>query len=96
MELADGEVLVIGGLLMEEEEKIHTRIPVLGHIPILGYLFKSEEFRQNRTELLVLVTPRLSENSEVFPWASVAMATIRSPGKTGLPSSVTFFWPGAV
>jgi pilus assembly protein CpaC len=34
VELADGEVLVIGGLLMEEEEKVHTRIPLLGHIPV--------------------------------------------------------------
>ena len=36
-----------------------VKIPVLGDIPILGSLFRSKEMRQNRSELLVLVTPRL-------------------------------------
>ena len=36
-----------------------SKIPVLGDIPILGQFFRSKDARQNRTELLVLVTPKL-------------------------------------
>jgi pilus assembly protein CpaC len=59
VELRDQEVLVIGGLLMEEEEEIRTRIPVLGHIPILGYLFSDTRKVKNTTELMLVVTPRI-------------------------------------
>ncbi len=59
VELADGEVLVIGGLLMEEEETIRTRIPILGHIPILGYLFSDTQTFKTETELMLVVSPRI-------------------------------------
>ncbi|MHC4067369.1 MAG: type II and III secretion system protein family protein, partial [Planctomycetota bacterium] len=57
VELADGQTFAIAGLVDNSMAKAVTKVPILGDIPILGYLFKSEEFRQNRTELLVLVTP---------------------------------------
>jgi len=56
VELADGQTFAIAGLVDNSMAKAVTKVPILGDIPILGYLFKSEEFRQNRTELLVLVT----------------------------------------
>ena len=59
VELRDQEVLVIGGLLMEEEEEIRTRIPILGHIPILGYLFSDTRTMSTQTELMLVVTPRI-------------------------------------
>jgi len=59
VELRDQEVLVIGGLLMEEEEEIRTRIPILGHIPILGYLFSDSRKVKQETELMLVVTPRI-------------------------------------
>jgi pilus assembly protein CpaC len=59
VELRDQEVLVIGGLLMEEEEEVRTRIPVLGHIPILGYLFSDTRKVKTETELMLVVTPRI-------------------------------------
>jgi pilus assembly protein CpaC len=59
VELADGQTFAIAGLVDNSITKAVTKIPILGDIPILGYLFRSEEFRRNRTELLVLVTPRL-------------------------------------
>jgi len=59
VELRDGETLVIGGLIMEETEKVRTRIPLLGHIPLLGYLFSSERNVSNENELVLAVTPRI-------------------------------------
>ncbi|MEJ2369712.1 MAG: type II and III secretion system protein family protein [Gemmatimonadales bacterium] len=67
VELADGQTFAIAGLVDNSMAKAVTKVPILGDIPILGYLFKSEEFRQNRTELLVLVTPRLVEPMDEAP-----------------------------
>lgn len=57
VELRPGQTLAIGGLMDNTMAKDVDKFPLLGDIPILGYLFKSERIRQNRTELLVLVTP---------------------------------------
>lgn len=57
VELRPGQTLAIGGLMDNTMAKDVDKWPILGDIPILGYFFKSERVRQNRTELLVLVTP---------------------------------------
>ena len=59
VELAEGQYLAIAGLLDNELINNVTKIPVLGDIPILGELFRSRQVRQRKTELLVLITPRL-------------------------------------
>jgi pilus assembly protein CpaC len=59
VELRDQETLVIGGLIMEEEQKVRTRIPILGHIPILGYLFSDTKNVKSENELLIVVSPHL-------------------------------------
>ncbi len=60
VELKDGEVLVIGGLIMEEETKIRNRIPVLGHIPLLGWFFTDYSSQKTQSELLLVVSPRIT------------------------------------
>lgn len=59
VELKDQEILVIGGLYMEEEERVRTRIPILGHIPVLGYLFSDTRNVKTETELMLIVSPHL-------------------------------------
>ena len=59
VELRDEETLVIGGLLMEEETNVRSRIPVLGHIPILGYLFSDLKKVKTQTELMLVVSPHI-------------------------------------
>jgi pilus assembly protein CpaC len=59
VELLDEETLVIGGLIIETENEITTRIPILGHIPILGALFSDSLKARNESELLIVVSPRL-------------------------------------
>lgn len=59
VELREGQSLAIGGLLQDGLREQINRFPVLGEIPILGALFRSSEFQKNKTELLIVVTPRL-------------------------------------
>jgi pilus assembly protein CpaC len=59
VQLRDGQSLAIGGLLQDNFREAVQRFPVLGEIPILGTLFRSSEYRKEKTELLIVVTPRL-------------------------------------
>jgi pilus assembly protein CpaC len=59
VELRPGQTLAIGGLLDNIMTEDLDKIPVLGDIPILGFFFRSRAARQDRTELVVLVTPHL-------------------------------------
>lgn len=67
VELRDGETFAIAGLLNNTLLNNRGRIPWLGDIPILGGFFQSREKRETRTELLVLVTPRLVRASAEAP-----------------------------
>lgn len=59
VELKDGETLVIGGLLDRRILKDLTKYPLLGDIPILGALFRSTRFRNQESELIFVITPRI-------------------------------------
>lgn len=59
VELRDGESLVIAGLLDKRILKDLTKFPLLGDIPILGALFRSTRFRNQESELVFVITPRI-------------------------------------
>src|SRR5262249_14909459 len=59
VELRDGQSFAIGGLLSNITQDDRAAIPILSQIPIIGSVFKSKAERRERTELMVLVTPRL-------------------------------------
>ena len=61
VELADGQTIGIAGLINDNMREVVTKFPGLGSIPILGTLFRSQEFRKNETELLIMVTPHLAK-----------------------------------
>lgn len=68
VELLPGQHLAIAGLLDNNLERNVRRIPFLGDIPILGELFRSRHVRESRTELLVIVSPRLvSASNQPIP-----------------------------
>ncbi len=54
-----GETIVISGLLDREASRSVDKLPILGDIPILGKLFRSDGFRGNKTELVIFVTPHI-------------------------------------
>jgi type IV pilus assembly protein PilQ len=57
--LEDGETLILGGLLRTEEQIQHSQVPILGDIPILGYLFKTTRKTNVETNLVIYITPRI-------------------------------------
>lgn len=67
IELRDGQTFAIAGLLDNSMQSTQTKIPFLGDLPILGPLFRSRNAEQRRTELLVLVTPRIVEPRDTPP-----------------------------
>jgi general secretion pathway protein D len=56
--LLNNQTLVLGGLIQNKRTQIRVGIPWLSRIPILGYLFGSVEHKIEKTELLLLITPR--------------------------------------
>jgi pilus assembly protein CpaC len=59
VELKEGETLVIGGLLDRRILRDLTKFPLLGDVPILGALFRSTRFRNQESELVFVITPRI-------------------------------------
>jgi pilus assembly protein CpaC len=59
VELRDGQSFAIAGLLNNVSQDTRQEIPLLSRLPVIGKLFKSKATTQDRTELMVLVTPRL-------------------------------------
>lgn len=67
VELAPAQTLAIGGLMDNRLLDQVDKIPILGDLPILGFFFRSQSARQDRTELLVLVTPYIVDPSDPPP-----------------------------
>ena len=61
--VSSGETIALGGLIRDSNNETVTGVPLLSDIPILGNLFKTTTSIQRRTELLVLLTPRVVRNS---------------------------------
>ena len=57
-ESASGETWAVAGLLSEEDSKVLRKIPVLGDMPVFGFLFKNTDDRVNRNELMIIITAR--------------------------------------
>jgi pilus assembly protein CpaC len=79
LELRDGQSFAMAGLIQSDFENTVRAVPLLGQIPIIGALFRSTRFRNDETELVMVVTPRL-----VRP---VAAGQIALPTDRTLPTS---------
>jgi pilus assembly protein CpaC len=82
VELGDGQTIGIAGLIDEDLVEQVSKFPGLGSIPILGSLFRSQEFRKRETELLIMVTPHLAK--PLIP-AEIQLPTdnVVAPGEFG-------------
>ena len=70
--IKEGETIVLGGLVEETETETRSQVPILGSIPILGTLFSSSSKSNQKSELLIYVTPHISYG-EQFQNLSVKM-----------------------
>ncbi|CAB3887085.1 type II and III secretion system protein family protein [Achromobacter piechaudii] len=59
VELGDGESFVISGLVSRQTKAMVNKVPMLGDLPIIGAFFRSVDYSQEDTELVIVVTPRL-------------------------------------
>jgi len=60
----NGYTVVIGGMIRDDKTKTVNRVPLLGNIPLLGALFRSESTRSEKTNLLIFLTPRVITNPQ--------------------------------
>jgi len=60
----DGDTTVIGGIYTRQNSEAWNEVPVLSKIPILGWLFKKKTVFDNRTELLIFITPRIVNRTQ--------------------------------
>ena len=88
VELRDGQSFAIAGLLQTKNTRAISQVPWIGSVPVLGALFRSSDYQQQETDLVVIVTPHL-----VLPAAPGQR--LASPLDSRLPSNdVDFFLNG--
>ena len=59
-----GDTAVLGGLMKDSDEETISKIPILGDIPVLGWLFKSNSHVKEKSNLMVFITPQIIRNEE--------------------------------
>jgi general secretion pathway protein D len=59
-----GQTCIIGGLIREIDATTVNKVPILGDIPLLGYLFKNEERIKSQTELMIFLTPYVVNDAD--------------------------------
>ena len=62
--IKDGETLIIGGMLRDEETKNVAKIPILGDIPYIGAIFRSTNTEKTKEEMIIMITPRIITDNE--------------------------------
>jgi type IV pilus assembly protein PilQ len=62
--LKDGQTLVLTGIIQDTDKATVSKVPILGDIPLLGRLFRKETGEKGRSELVVIVTPRILDDSQ--------------------------------
>ncbi len=93
LRLRDGETQLLAGLISNDERSSASRLPGLGDLPLAGRLFSNQRDENNRTELVLAITPRILRNvrqpdaSEAEIWVGTEANTrLRPPG--GRPITV--------
>jgi type II secretory pathway component GspD/PulD (secretin) len=65
--IPSGNTLVMGGLVSDEVDSSNVKVPVLGDIPILGYLFRSDSKNRTKQNLLIFITPTIVQDEDFQP-----------------------------
>lgn len=81
LRLKDGETQILGGLISDQDRNIASKIPGLGHIPVIGRLFGNNDGSEQRSEIVLAITPRIVRN---FVQHSPAVRNIFSGTLNGL------------
>ncbi len=79
--MKDGETLVIGGLIQESSQNRTDKLPGASSLPIVGAMFRASQRSGVRTELVLMITPHIINNSKLTP---VNTTTITGPTQTSM------------
>lgn len=78
----NGETMILGGIITETVTNVENKIPILGDIPLLGFLFKYQDQLKEKTELMLFLTPHIIDNSKTASDAMIKMnKKVESLGK---------------
>ncbi len=81
----DDVTIAIGGLIQNTEAKIIKKLPILGDIPIIGGLFRSERFEKGESELIILITPKVVRIGESVTREQILDCELRGVSEIGEP-----------
>jgi type II secretory pathway component GspD/PulD (secretin) len=77
----DGATIIIGGLGREEKTESSEQVPILGKIPILGFLFRNKTQRVERVELVIMLTPIIFEGDKFVTTKEAEKFPVKQPKK---------------
>jgi len=63
--IKNGETAVLGGIYETEQRNVVTKVPVLGDIPVVGNLFKTKARTDNKSEMLIFITPKILDDENI-------------------------------
>lgn len=91
LRLKDGETQVLAGLINDEERSSAERVPGLASIPVIGRFFSSNKDARNKTEIVLLITPRIVRNIAPTEYANLEFSTGTETGNglSSMPSDTT-------
>jgi type II secretory pathway component GspD/PulD (secretin) len=73
--IPSGNTLVMGGLIQDNVQEQDTKVPLLGDIPGLGFLFRSESKTRTKSNLIIFLTPTIVEDEDFQPTKSNFLKT---------------------
>lgn len=73
--MKDNETVVIGGLIQNQDQETVNKIPLLGDIPFFGWLFKTKSTKRAKTNLMILLTPRIIKDARDMAEVSATQNT---------------------
>jgi len=82
----DGQVVVMGGLRRQDIQIIKRHVPLLGDLPIIGFIFSDNHKVVENSELLVLLSPHISQNEPVPAAAMARFNEIKNRPVLSLPA----------
>ncbi|OFX18703.1 MAG: hypothetical protein A2V77_01125 [Anaeromyxobacter sp. RBG_16_69_14] len=74
----DGQTVVIGGLMQERTQETVSSVPFLGDIPFIGALFRNVDQKKRKTELVILITPRVVSSASLAGMGEEDVRRLRS------------------
>lgn len=72
LRVQNNQSIVIAGLLKNNKQEVEQKVPLLGDIPGLGWLFKTVDFKEQRSELVFIVTPMIVRDPKIQPESNYA------------------------